>query len=387
MSRHTLRILFTGGGTGGHIYPILAVAEELRKIAEEKEIVLDLYYLGPKDSYSQLLRGVDIQTRNLIAGKIRRYITPLSILQNIFDVVRFVLGSIQTFFKVFWIMPDVIFSKGGTGSFPVVFVGWFYRIPILIHESDVTPGMNNLLSSRFAFRIAVSFERTLSYFHPQKTACVGNPIQEERTAHLVGQETAKKELGFDPGLPLILVLGGSQGSQRMNDFILLNLNSLLEEAQVLHQTGWAHFKTVEKLSRAAILNLSVHAATHRYLPMAYLTNEYSKALEAADIVIARGGSGTIFEIAAFKKPAILIPLLESANDHQRANAYEFAKTGAAIVIEEGNLLPGIFLNQIKTILHTPGMLDKMKEASDRFATRDAARSIAEEILGIAWKKG
>lgn len=318
--------------------------------------------------------------KTITGGKVRRYFS----LQNIVDIPKFFIGLFQAFFKMYWLMPDVIFSTGGTGALPVVLAGWFYRVPIIILEPNAVPGTANLLSSRLAYRIGIAFEKAISYFDPAKTALVGNPVRKELTSYKETQATAKEALGFSIADMLIVVISGSQGAQRTNDFILLNLEKLLGEAQLLHQTGVAHYQAVEKISRTAIIGMGAKGISHRYLALPYLDEtRLPQALRAADLVISRAGAGSIFELAAFGKPAILIPIRESANDHQRMNAYEYAKTGAAVVIEEGNLLPGIFLNQVKTILAQPGMLAKMSEAASRFYRASAAAVLAKEILGVA----
>jgi len=153
---------------------------------------------------------------------------------------------------------------------------------------------------------------------------------------------------------------------------------------VLHQTGVANLAEVEKLARAVLIDVPLQAEVKsRYKAAPYFEADYKRALSAADLIVARAGASTIFETAAFGKPAILIPLSDSANDHQRTNAYEFAKTGAAIVIEEANLMPGIFLNQLRTILNDKPLMEKMSGASRNFYKPNAADVIAEEVVRLA----
>lgn len=379
-TEYITRVLFTGGGSGGHAYPLLAVAEELKRIALQEKIDLELQYLGPKDKYTKDFSEAGFRVGTFQAGKIRRYFS----FANIIDIPKFFIGLIEVFFKVFWFMPDVIFSKGGTGALPVVIAGKFYLIPVIIHESDAAPGLTNLLSARFASRIAVSFERARNYFNPKKTAWVGTPVRQE-LLDKPAQASAKEALGFAPKTPLILVVGGSQGSVRINEFVLTNLAPLLKEAQVMHQTGEESFHDVELLAKPTVKGLpDAVASKTSYKPVANLNKDTMKlALAAADLVISRAGSGIISEISAFGKPALLIPLRESASDHQRVNAYEFAKTGAAVVIEEANLLPAIFLSQVRAILGHPNVLQKMGVASANFFKPGAAEAIAREILRLA----
>ncbi len=374
-----LRIVLTGGGSGGHVYPLLAVAESLEKAAAGKGIFLTLQYLGPKDSHVDALERAGVDVRPILAGKLRRYFS----FANLLDVPKLFVAFVQALWKLYWIMPDAIFSKGGTGAFPVILAGWFYRIPILLHESDAKPGLNNLLSSFFARRVAVTFEAAARYFNPAKVFVTGNPVRKQLLTNILVKERSKIELGFSPDEPLLLVLCGSQGSRRVNEFVLVNLQDLMKITQILHQTGPGNFKDVSELSRAALLGVPLsRELKNRYKAVAYFEDNLDVALSACDIVLARAGAGTIVEVAAYGKPAILIPLREAANDHQRVNAYEFAKTGAAVVIEESNLLPGIFFGQLNELLRNPDRLQKMAEASRAFFKPDAANQIAQDLLAL-----
>lgn len=272
------------------------------------------------------------------------------------------------------------FFQGGTGALPVVIAGWFYHIPVVIHESDATPGLTNSISAHFARKIFLSFTEAVSFFNEKKTEVVGTPVRKELLEGRTSPTLAKEALGFSSSHPLILILGGSQGSLRINNFILANLPQIIAETQVLHQTGVANFLEAQKLSHAALIDQA--ATANRYMPINYFTDNYAVALMAADIVVGRSGSGTIFEIAAFGKPAILFPITID-NGQQRANAYAFAETGAAVVIEETNFLPGIFINQIKTILSKEDVRTKMAAASAKFFVPGAADKIVEELLAVA----
>lgn len=376
----TLRVALTGGGTGGHIYPLIAVAEELERISIDNKSIMEIRYFGTPGDYKTELEDAGIKISGVISGKIRRYFSLL----NLLDIPKIFIGFVQALAKLYFFMPDVLLSKGGTGAFPVVLVAWFYRIPVIIHESDAQPGLNNLFSAHFAKRIAVSFEKALDYFNPRKSACVGLPIRKSLIENKPNMETAKSELGFDPQKPLVVFLGGSQGSKKINDMILLSLKNLLAETQVMHQTGSANFSEVENTVKTTFPEiLSDTEGKSRYRIFPYLDLKGLRlALSGADIIVARSGSN-IFEIAAFSKPAILIPLADSANNHQRLNAYEFSKVGAAIVIEETNLLPGIFLNQIAETLKDKELLQKMSQASGTFFKPDAAQVLAQEIIRLS----
>ncbi len=371
-----IRIVLTGGGSGGHIYPLLAVSESIRKWAADANRSVAITYMGPRDSYADLFAERGIAVRPVVSGKIRRYFS----FMNFLDVPKFFLGFFEAVFKLYFIMPDVVFSKGGTGALAVVLAARFYRIPVAIHESDVKPGLTNLVSSRFAKKIFVSFSGAADYFDPHKTEVTGTPVRRALLENRSTKDAARETLGFASSTPLIFVYGGSQGSSRINHCILENLSVLIRETQILHQTGTANFPEVEKLSRAALIDASFK---NRYRAVPYLADDLRAAFDAADCIVARAGSATLFEIAAFGVPAIFIPLAESANDHQKANAYAFAETGAAVVIEESNLLPGIFINEVRRILSDASLREKMSAAAKRFFIPDAADKIGEGILKLA----
>lgn len=378
--KKNIRILLTGGGSGGHIFPLIAVWEEINKIAQNYNFKTDFFYMGPNDEWSKILSEKGIKISYIAGGKIRRYFSFL----NFLDIFKILFSFIQALLKMFFIMPDVVFSKGGPGALPVVFAAWFYRIPVLIHESDAYPGLTNLLSARFAKKIALAFEETKEYFASSKTIVVGNPVRSEILLHKIEKETAKQNLDFNPNFPLIVVIGGSQGAQKINELILLSLKDLLPITQILHQTGENNFLEVEKLAQTVLLEVSIQVeARSRYKAVPFLdASNLGLAFSAADLIISRAGSGAIFEISAFGKPSIIIPLSESAHDHQRKNAYAYARSGAAVILEEENLLHQIFLNEIKSILKDEINYKKMSEAALNFNKQNSAQLIAEELIKI-----
>ena len=222
-----LRIALAGGGTGGHIIPLIAVAQELNKQSSNFGIELDMRYFGSAYDYAELLMENGIRFVPIYSSKFRRYWSAL----NLIDFVKFFLSLFQLFWKLFWFMPDMIFSKGGPGALAVVLAGRFYMIPTIIHESDSVPGLTNKISGRFAKKIFLSFAKAEDYFSKNKNIeVVGNPVRESlfQQAANLGQEietapkNAKRGFGMNPEEPLILVLGGSQGAERLNNFILEN---------------------------------------------------------------------------------------------------------------------------------------------------------------------
>jgi UDP-N-acetylglucosamine--N-acetylmuramyl-(pentapeptide) pyrophosphoryl-undecaprenol N-acetylglucosamine transferase len=377
MASQKFRVVFTGGGSGGHVQPLVAVAEALQKRLNELKAPAEFVYLGPNDAYSVLMSNHGIPVYPIISGKMRRYFS----IQNFIDAPKFVIGFLQALFKLYFIMPDVVFSKGGTGALPVVVAAWFYRIPIAIHDSDAQPGLTNITSGRFATKVFLSFDRAAAYFDPNKVEITGAPLRTELLDERVSKPAAKEIMGFDKSQPLTLILGGSQGAMRINEFVLTNLLQFVSMTQMLHQTGPSNFLEAQKLSAVALKDAPINS---RYVPIGYLSDDMATALTAADLVVTRSGS-SVCELAAFGLPAILIPLTESANDHQRVDAYEFAKSGAAIVIEEANLLPGIFFTQLKQIISDNDLRAKMSSASSAFFIPGAAEKIAEGLMMISSK--
>ncbi len=368
-----MKILFTGGGTGGHVVPIIAITREMRKIYQKED--LRFFYLGPKDEFGSILLSQEgIEVKRVLAGKIRRYVGWRSISQNFVDIFfKIPIGILQSFFHIFFLSPDLIFSKGGFGSIPGVIAGKLFLVPIFLHESDIVPGMANRFLSRFALEIFVSFPRT-EYFPLRKMLLVGNPIRREILEGL--KEETKTFFKLSSEKPVLLILGGSQGAQRINDKILEILPALLENFEVIHQCGEKNFEEV----RAGAKVMMAEGLESFYHLFPFLKEpELRLAYGACDLIVSRAGSGSIFEIAALGKPSILIPLPESAQNHQVKNAYAYAGNGASIVIEESNFTSRFFLERLKSLFSQPEELGKMAQAAREFSKPEAARIIAEYI--------
>lgn len=378
-----LRILLTGGGTGGHIFPLIAVAQELIKQAESFGLELNLRYFGSERRYAQEIVDSNMDFVPVISAKWRQYFSLL----NFIDLIKFPFSLLQLLWKIYWFMPDVVFSKGGPGALAVVLVSRFYFIPVIVHDSDSIPGLTNKISGRFAKKIFLAFASAGDYFQNKNIEVVGNPVRDslfqEANSLGLGNQNPKAEaikgFGLDPNQPVILVLGGSQGAERINNFIMENAEILIRDFQILHQTGERNYDNYKKEFEFMTKDWS-NTEKNLYHFQAVFVKDMADALIAADAVIARAGSGTIFELAAFGKPAILIPLPESARDHQKTNAYLYAETGAAIVIEEENLLGNLMINKLKEIISSPERLQKMSEAAKSFYRPDAAAVIAKYLL-------
>ncbi|MES2214376.1 MAG: UDP-N-acetylglucosamine--N-acetylmuramyl-(pentapeptide) pyrophosphoryl-undecaprenol N-acetylglucosamine transferase [Patescibacteria group bacterium] len=370
-----MRILFTGGGTGGHFYPIIAIAKELNNLVKEKRLLApELYYMSPSPYSANLLFENNIQYIQNSAGKLRRYFSIL----NFFDLFKTGWGIITSIWKVYKLYPDVIFGKGGYASFPVIVAARILRIPVVIHESDTSPGKVNAWAGKFAQKIAVSYPEAAQYFPSDKVAHTGNPVREDIAVPI--QEGAREFLQLEKDIPVVLVLGGSQGAERINDVLLENLSELVEKYAIIHQAGPNNFAEVKATSEAVLVN-SKHQ--DRYKPFDYL-NALAMRMSAglASVVVSRAGS-TIFEIAAWGVPSIIIPIPESISHDQHTNAFAYARAGACSVIEEKNLTSHILASEIERLVSNPEVASAMRGAARAFYKPHAAREVAEEILKIA----
>ena len=374
-----MTIAFTGGGTGGHFYPIIAIAEALRDVVREERLIEPtFYYLAPDPFDEKALFENGIAFIPIPAGKLRRYFS----LKNASDMGLTLVGTFKAIGTLFRIYPDVVVSKGGYGSVPTLLAARLLRIPVVIHESDAKPGRASLLAAPFAKKIAISFESAAEYF-PKKTqkkiARTGIPIRKALTR--TESEGARQYLGLEEGVPTVLIIGGSQGAMRINDAVLAALPELVAFANVIHQTGQANLAGVEAIAQVT-LDKNPHA--DRYHPFGYLSEvSLQRAAGAADLIVSRAGASSIAEIGLWKKPAILIPIPESVSHDQRMNAYAYARTGAATVVEEKNLAPHLLVAEVRRILEDPALAKKMGQSAEGFTDPDAARILAKEILALA----
>lgn len=373
-----MKILFTGGGTGGHFYPIIAVTEALHdRVIERKILPPELYFMA-SDAYNErALYDNNIKFIPIPAGKMRRYFSLL----NFTDIFKTAYGCLRALLKVYSIYPDVVFAKGGYNSFPPLMAAKLLRIPVVIHESDSHPGRVNLWAGKFARRIAISYPSAAQFFGPKnqsKIAYTGNPIRPEIVMPL--SNGAREYLKLEPNIPVLFILGGSQGSTNINDTIVEALPDLLNRYQVIHQTGRAN---IEEIRATTSVTLKDHPYKDRYKPFDYL-NELAMRMASgvSDIIISRAGS-QIFEIAAWGVPSILIPLSPEVSHDQTTNALAYSRTGAASVIEESNLHAHILIGEIDRIYNSPEIKETMKARAKAFSRTDSAKVIADAILDIA----
>ena len=367
-----MKIIFTGGGTAGHIFPIIAIIRKIKEIDPSGSF--QFFYIGPKDNFAKdLLSREGIAVKTVLGGKIRRYFS----FKNFIDLFfKLPISFFQAFYYIFIISPDLIFSKGGYGSIPTVIIGWLLKTPIFIHESDIVPGLANKIASHFALEIFTAFPAEKTAFFPkEKMISVGNPLRENLVSGKL-KENPGKIFQISGEKPILFFLGGSQGAQIINDKLLLVLSQFLKSFEIIHQTGQKNFEEVKKESETII----APELKKYYHPLPFLDEEKIKAAyEIADLIISRAGAGTIFEIAAFGKPSILIPIERSAQNHQIKNAYAFSEAGASIVIEEENFLPHFLLEEVKQLFAKPKRLEEMAKKAKEFSKPKAAKITAEYI--------
>jgi UDP-N-acetylglucosamine--N-acetylmuramyl-(pentapeptide) pyrophosphoryl-undecaprenol N-acetylglucosamine transferase len=370
-----MKILFTGGGTGGHFYPIIAVAEAVNTETRERKLLEpQLYYAAPDPYDRELLVGQNITFVPTAAGNMRGSNSFL----NAIGYIKTGWGVLRAIIRIFFLYPDVVFGTGGYASFPSILAAKLFKIPVVIYATDADPSRVNKWAGKFAAKIAISFQEAAVYFPKDKVAFTGNPV---RKALLIpAREGAYEFLKLKHELPIILVIGGSSGAQAINEAILAALPQLVGKYQVLHQTGAANFDDVA--GRAKVV-LADNINSSNYKPFAYL-NDLAMRMSAgvASLVISRAGSGSIFEIATWGIPSIIIPIPEPISHDQGKNAFAYARSGAAVVIEQNNLTAGLLLSEVERILSSDEQKHKMSAAARGFARPDAAKTIADALLDI-----
>ena len=371
-----MRVLVSGGGTGGHIYPALAVAMQLRE-----EYQAEILFLGSDDGLeTEIVPAAGFRLATIKAGKLRRYIS----WETITGVMRVPVGMVEAINLVGQFRPGVAFTSGGYVAVPAGLAARFERVPLLMHQQDVPPNLSNRLVAPLATRISVAFADSLTYFPARKTLQLGNPL---RQAMLDVRQTppqeARRALGFERQEPLLLVTGGSQGARHLNQTVGKALPDLLAHCQVLQISGNALYNETRELCASA-LAAQDEAVRRRYRLVAYLNEEMPLALQAADLVLCRSGASTLSELAALGKPSILVPLPPAiGSSPQEANAEMFGRNQAARVMKDGDLKPQVLVENVTSILASSTLLEAMSNAASSFAKPQATQEIAAEIVKIA----
>ncbi len=347
------RIVLTGGGTAGHVTPNIALLPSLRQSGYE------IFYIGSKDGIEKkLIQAQNIPYYEISSGKLRRYFD----LKNFTDPFRVLKGFSEASSLMKKIKPDIVFSKGGFVSVPVVIAARRHKIPVICHESDLTPGLANKLSMPGATKVCCNFPETVKYLPEGKAVLTGCPIRREL---MEGNRTAALNLtGFLPDKPVLLAMGGSLGAAAVNQAVRHALPELLKEYQVVHLCGKG--KLDEQLK-----------GTKGYVQYEYIQKELPDLFALCDIVISRAGANAICELLALRKPTLLIPLpAKASRGDQLLNARSFERQGFSMVLEEENLTEATLLHAVKELSdHRQDYLDAM----NRSPQSDAIRIILDLI--------
>jgi len=371
-----MRVLVSGGGTGGHIYPALAIATQLRD-----EYKAEIMFLGSVDGLeTEIVPAAGFRLATVKAGKLRRYVS----WQTITGIMRVPMGMIQAIGIVRKFRPHVVFTSGGYVAVPAGLAARLYQVPLLMHQQDVPPNLSNKLVAPLATRISVAFTDSLAYFPAHKTVHLGNPVRQAMldVRQTIPQE-ARQTLGFAEQVPLLLVTGGSQGARHLNNVVCEALPDLLAYCQVLQISGKELYSETHELSMSVLTQLE-ESLRRRYRLVAYLNDEMPLALQSADLVLCRSGASTLSELAVLGKPSILVPLPPAiGSSPQEANAEMFGRKAAAEVIRDSDLKSQVLVERVKYILSSSTRLEAMAEASRSFAKPQATQEITAELVKIA----
>lgn len=351
------RILLTGGGTAGHVTPNIALLPRLR------ELGYDISYMGSYEGIERkLIEELQIPYYGISSGKLRRYFDP----KNFTDPFKVLKGCMEARRIIRKLQPDVVFSKGGFVSVPVVLAAAHYKIPVILHESDMTPGLANRICIPSARKVCCNFPETLSHLPKQKAVLTGSPIRQEL---LTGDAVkALRFTGLTPDRPVLLVMGGSLGATAVNEAVRSILPRLLKEFQVIHLCGKG--KVDPSLS-----------ALSGYVQYEYIQDELKDLFALSDIVISRAGANAICELLALRKPNLLIPLSAAASrGDQILNARSFERQGFSLVMEEEAVTPEALLAAVHQLYENRISFTDAMAASQQTDAIETITGLIEEAV-------
>ncbi len=385
-----------GGGSGGHVTPVVAVVREIWKKRPRAKIDFwtdKKYYKNARKITIE--NGMEIDIKKVAAGKLRRY-AGFSfmdylrhfdiVLNNFVDLFKTIGGFFQSFFRLVFKRPDAIFLKGGYVCLPVGLAARLLRIPYVIHDSDATPGLTNRLLSKKAAKIATGMPLSYYSYPEHKAEWTGIPISEEfRPVSERKQRALKKELGFDPEKKLVLATGGSLGAEDINLTMREILPELLKKASVMLVAGRERYPDMMDLKDYEKWEDGELKSNFR---MIEFSSEMWKLFGAADIVISRAGASTMTELSGMAKPVIMVPNEELPGRHQVKNAKAYEKAEAAIVVSDSKMMkkPELLLDAVTHLLRSERDCDKLSANLHSFTKDNAAESLAETVISVAKEK-
>lgn len=353
-----IKIVLAGGGTAGHVTPNIALIDILKEVGFS-----EIHYIGTNGIEKELAQKAGLTFHEIPAGKLRRYID----MQNIKDIGRIFKGTSMAKKILKDLKPGVVFSKGGFASCPVVWAAKQLKIPVVLHESDNTPGLANKLCLPFADRICYAFPETSQHLPKDKSIYTGIPIRSEILKG--NREKGLKFCGFDGTKPVLTLIGGSQGSKFLNETLIFSLNKLTKTFDVCHICGKGNINH-------ELMNVK------GYAQFEYIHEELCDVMQATDIFVSRAGATTIFEFLALQKPAVLIPLCRGSRGDQILNANSFEKQGLAKKLEESEVNEKTFLDAINYVYENR---KKFAENAKKSNVSESASKIAEVILNTIKK--
>jgi UDP-N-acetylglucosamine--N-acetylmuramyl-(pentapeptide) pyrophosphoryl-undecaprenol N-acetylglucosamine transferase len=364
-----IRVLLAAGGTGGHVYPAIAIADALRKADPRTKIL----FVGTRDRMEWEAvpkSGYDIKSV-WISGFHRR-LTP----QNLLFPFKLVTSIVQSFSIIKSFKPDVMVACGGFAAGPIGWVAAKLNIPIVIQEQNSYPGVTNRLLAKHAVAIFTAFEDAKNYLPEEKITLSGNPVRGQLKQS--DSSAARKAFGFNSETPVLLILGGSGGALALNNIMQKELDQLHNKAglQIIWQCGKRYFDE---------LNQQIDTDSYPNLRLTQYIDDMPAAYGAADLVVTRAGAGTCSELMLLGQPAVLVPSPNVAGDHQAKNAKSMVETGAAELLEESDI-DEKFSDLITALIVDKERLQKMNEAMKSLAKPDAANTIAKEIYTLAQKR-
>lgn len=359
-----MRILLTGGGTAGHAWPIILVAQSLLKNQRVK-----LLYVGSRQGIEKKLAiKYSIPFKAILVGKRRAYFS----VSNFWDLIKTAIGILQSFFIIVRFKPDIIFAKGGYVTIPIIFWLRFLKIPLVIHESDVVMGRANLLSMRYASKICLGFpiEEYKENLPLDKILYTGIPIQFDflQTPIKTGHRLK------------LLITGGSQGSSKINNLISEILPELTKKYEIYHLAGKRDY---EKLSEIKDPNYNANSSNCHLFDF---TDQMPRLMRDADLVISRAGASTLAEISATAKASIIIPLESAKGEHQEANAEVYQKRNAAVILGEKKLTANSLSAIIDNLMADEKMRALLGHHAKSLFCQDATREIVDAIFEAAYEK-
>lgn len=351
-------IILSGGGTGGSVTPLLALVTDLKNLGFEA------VWVGTKSGIErEIVSQIKLRYISISAGKFRRYVS----FQNILDPFRILIGFFESLSLLSKIQPSLVMTAGGYVSVPLVWAAWALRIPIIVHQQDIIPGLANRLMAPFAHNITVTFEQNVKNYG-EKAIWTGNPVREEFLNTSL-ENNINTDSGDDKHSKRILVIGGGTGSEVINRLVLESLSALTSITSIVHITG----REVDKEK----------ALMERYIPYTFLTaNLLAQEMKKANVIISRAGMGTLTELSFLGKPTIIIPMPHS---HQEANARLFLNQGAAIVLEEEHLTSEQFIGTVKDLLDNNEKQNKLARQIKSVIKKEAEKNILSVIKSLLRK--